>query len=531
MIGEYLRVSDDDIDIGIDKTESYSISNQRGMIQAYLQSKEDLKDMPIKEFCDDGYSGVNFKRPAVKELLSEIQRGNIQCVIVKDLSRFGRNYIEVGDYLEQIFPVLGVRFIAVTDHYDSAGLVGDTGGIELGFKNLIHEMYSKDLSKKIKSVKKIHQEKGYYSGGGIPFGYVINPENRRGFLKDEKVSAIVKEIFSLALRGEGTGEVARHLNEKKLPTPGVCHNQNGTGKYLIRNHKKNLWTSSQVAIILQNEVYKGTFVTRKLVADSLRTEKKLDPDSYIKFEHAHEAYVTEDEFEQVQKIFGVSGNRKNMKYHMDESFTLRGKVKCGYCGYSMYRNPRIKRSYFSCRMRTRVTGCDSTAEIHVDTLENIVLCTIQRYLAVLQKDYEKNDSITQKVLQDVRDLKSQMKQLKMKVDQLHTKKLDYYQQYKDGEIKKEDFAHYKGQLEKEILDVEEVIRGNESKVTSYNQNLAFVQAPCSVQTYRKIDKLTPKLVGELIDRIDVYSADRIEIHFKYGNELVRVPEGWDIATL
>jgi len=520
MIGEYFRVSDDDTDIGIDKTESCSISNQRSMIQAYLQSKEDLKDMPVKEFCDDGYSGVSFNRPAVKELLKEIQMGKIQCVIVKDLSRFGRNHIEVGDYLEQIFPFLGVRFIAVTDQYDSAGLIGDTGGIEFGFKNLIHEMYSKDLSKKIKSVKKIYQEKGYYSGGGIPFGYVINPEKRKGFLKDEKVVSIVKRIFSLALSGKETGEIARHLNEKKLPTPGVCHNQNGTGKYLIRNHKKNLWTSSQVAAILQNEVYKGTFVTHKLAADSLRTEKKLDPASYIKFEHAHEAYVTEDEFKRIGKIFGGNGSRKNMKYHMDENFTLRRKVKCGYCGYSMYRNSRIKRPHFSCRMRTGISGCNSMAEIHVDTLEDIVLCTIQKYLAVLQKNYEKNDSIMKKMLQDVCDLKSQMKQLKMKVDQLHIKKLDYYQQYKDGKIEREVFVRYKEQLEKKILNVEEGIRSNESEVTSYYQKLAFVQTPCSVQTHRKIDKLTPELVKELIDRIDVYSADRIEIYFKYRNELI-----------
>lgn len=161
--------------------------------------------------------------------------GRIECVIVKDLSRFGRNHLDVGDYIEQVFPLLGVRFIVVTDQYDSADLIRDTGGIELGFKNLIHEMYSRDLSKKIKRVKKIHQEKGYYSGGGIPFGYMINPENKRGFLKDDKAAAIVKEIFSLELNSKNTGEIVKYLNGQGLPTPGVYQNLYGTGKYLIRN--------------------------------------------------------------------------------------------------------------------------------------------------------------------------------------------------------------------------------------------------------------------------------------------------------
>ena len=170
-VAKYLRISDDDVDVGKGKDESGSISNQRGVLQYFISNHEELSKYPVKEFLDDGYSGVNFNRPGVQNLLKEVKENKVACIVVKDLSRFGRNYIEVGDYIEQIFPFLGVRFIAVSDNYDS---FKNSGGIEIGFKNLIHDMYSRDLSKKIKSVKRMHQEKGTYIGGDVPYGYVYS---------------------------------------------------------------------------------------------------------------------------------------------------------------------------------------------------------------------------------------------------------------------------------------------------------------------------------------------------------------------
>lgn len=196
-IAEYMRISDDDRNLGNnkEKEESNSIGNQRKILQDFIRNHQELSEYLVKEFFDDGFSGVNFNRPGIKALLEEVREGKINCIIVKDLSRFGRNYIEVGDYLEQIFPFMGVRFISVNDHFDSAR---QFGGIEIGFKNLMHDLYSRDLSKKIKIVKKLYHERGIFSGGDAPFGYQRTTDKYEAYQPDEKTADIVKLIFNLA---------------------------------------------------------------------------------------------------------------------------------------------------------------------------------------------------------------------------------------------------------------------------------------------------------------------------------------------
>ena len=212
-IAGYMRISDDDEDLGEGKKESNSIENQRKLIESYVERHEELSLYPLKEFADDGVSGVNFNRPGVQRLLKEIKENRVQCVVVKDLSRFGRNYIEAGDYIEQIFPFLGVRFISIADNFDS---FKNPAGIEIGFKNLIHDLYSRDLSKKIKSTKALMQRQGVYSGGGVPFGYIRDDGNGKtaDFIPDPEAAQVVRQIFTLAADGNTTTKIADILNKK-----------------------------------------------------------------------------------------------------------------------------------------------------------------------------------------------------------------------------------------------------------------------------------------------------------------------------
>ena len=262
FLAEYLRLSVEDGDIVSNdvKAESDSIIHQRELITRYVSDKQIYSAMQPLEFVDDGYSGTNFDRPAVKKMLSLVRKGEIRCIIVKDISRFGRNYLEVGDYLEQIFPFLGVRFIAINDGYDSDDYIGTTGGIEIAFKSLLYDMYSKDLSEKMRSSLLIRRKRGDFIGPRAPFGYQFS-DNKKILAVDEVARQYVKRVFELACEGCGTGKIAKILNQEKIPTPGRYKNQEKLQYHIIDG--EGYWDSSKVRKVLQNKVYLGTVVNGK----------------------------------------------------------------------------------------------------------------------------------------------------------------------------------------------------------------------------------------------------------------------------
>mgnify|MGYP002530559280 FL=1 len=223
VIGKYIRLSQADQDMmkKENKTESESISHQRDLIQRYINSHADLKGCEVREFYDDGYSGTNFNRPSFERLLEQIKKGEINCVIVKDFSRFGRDYIELGDYLERIFPFLGVRFISVNDGYDSNDYKGTTGGLDVVLKNIVYDFYSKDLSVKVTTAKRAKMKRGEYIGGHVPYGLLRDPADKHKLVIDPEAAAVVREIFDMATEGKKLVEIARYLNEKGIETPQI----------------------------------------------------------------------------------------------------------------------------------------------------------------------------------------------------------------------------------------------------------------------------------------------------------------------
>lgn len=212
-IGKYIRLSlaDRDVMKKENKTESESIAHQRDLIQRYIDSHADLKGCEVREFYDDGYSGTNFNRPAFERLLEQIRKGEVDCVIVKDFSRFGRDYIEMGDYLERIFPYLGVRFISVNDGYDSRDYKGTTGGLDVALKNIVYDFYSKDLSVKVTTAKRAKMKRGEYIGGHVPYGLLRNPDDKHKLINDPEAAAVVREIFEAAIGGMKISDIARML--------------------------------------------------------------------------------------------------------------------------------------------------------------------------------------------------------------------------------------------------------------------------------------------------------------------------------
>lgn len=222
VIGKYIRLSQADQDLmrKENKSESERVSHQKALIQNLINDNAELNGSDQYEFFDDGYSGINFQRSSFERLLDKIKKGEINCVIVKDFSRFGRDYIELGDYLERIFPFIGVRFISINDHYDSNDYKGTTGGLDVVMKNIVYDYYSKDLSVKVKIAKYQKMKQGKYIGGHVPYGLMKDPKDKHKLIIDPEAAMVVREIFDMAIAKMRLIDMAHILNERGVEPPG-----------------------------------------------------------------------------------------------------------------------------------------------------------------------------------------------------------------------------------------------------------------------------------------------------------------------
>lgn len=262
----YMRLSSEDENIG----ESDSIKNQRELLHRFVAEKREFKDWEILEFQDDGYSGTNFNRPQIKRLLMLVRQKRIDCIIVKDFSRFGRNYIDVCDYLEQVFPLYGVRFIAVNDIYDSNQTKGSSVGMDVALKSMVSELYSRDISTKIRSSNKVRWSNGKYLGTIAFYGYQLSETTKNKLVIDDQAAVMVRRIFQMAADGVNPNEIAVLLNKEKIPSPLAYRKQNGTD--LDRGWKvaddRLLWTRFAIKRILCDGRYTGKLVSyRRTKAD------------------------------------------------------------------------------------------------------------------------------------------------------------------------------------------------------------------------------------------------------------------------
>jgi len=508
-IAGYMRISDDDEDLGEGKKESNSIENQRKLIESYVEKHEELSIHLLKEFADDGVSGVSFNRPGVQMLLKEIRENRIQCVVVKDLSRFGRNYIETGDYIEQIFPFLGVRFISIVDNFDS---FKNPAGIEIGLKNLIHDLYSRDLSKKIKSTKELMQKQGDYSGGGVPFGYIRGNGNSKktDFIPDPEAAQVVRQIFTLAVDGNTTTKIADILNERDIPTPGAYKRKHEKIRYQMKNDKRNLWTSSQIALIIQNEVYIGTFVSHKLFTVKPGVVKKVHESEYVKLENHHEKLIEKDVFQKAQKAISTRKKRKGRKENKNPS-PLRGKIKCGCCGYGMCFKASIKKPYYYCRMGD---SCGSHIRIESELLEHIVWDILQKMIVVCCEKEKAMQGERIEILSAISGIQEKKRILEIKTKHCRISRLELYHQWKDGKITKEEYIKGKEERNSEESEyqkeLEQLSRCLSDRVSVQKQ----MEQKSGLTMLAGVQNLTKELADELIERIEVYDDGRVEIKWK-----------------
>ena len=311
-IGIYIRLSMADEDAGNgSKAESDSIGNQRMLINRYLDNHPTLSKYPRLEFADDGYTGTNFHRPQFSAMMEKVRHGEINLICVKDFSRFSRDYIETGNYLECTFPFMGVRFISINDGYDSDDYKGTTGGLEVVMRSIIYAAYSKDLSVKTTTAKIQMMKQGKYVGGYAPYGYVLHPEIRNKLKLDPEAAEVVRRVFNEALKGRNTSQIALGLNDDNIPTPGqYFKGKNPDKKKYSRMSEKISWTASMVYKILTSYVYTGATVGHKRKSGGVGSRKTISQkkEDWIIVEGMHEAIVSKEEFELAQAV--IRGARR-----------------------------------------------------------------------------------------------------------------------------------------------------------------------------------------------------------------------------
>ena len=332
-IAKYIRLSMEDLDLcdSEEKAESVSISNQRNFINVFMEQKEEFKGAEVREFVDDGYSGTNFDRPAMKEMLRLCKQGEINCIIVKDLSRFGRNYLEVGDYLEQTFPFLGIRFISINDGFDSKNFFGQTGGMDVAFKNFIYEMYSRDLSEKVKSGVTTCMKRGEYYAGCMVYGYQKSSDGKRMEV-DEGAAVTIRRIFQELADGKDAKTLAIELNAEGVPTR-LTYKQ-AKGEQLNRHYKADIWNRNKIHSIIHNRVYQGDMVYRKAVRTQIGCKQKVrqPEEKWLVIPDHHEAIVPRSMFEAVRRELDRRQANRKAGSRPSARYWCSGKVVCGRCG-------------------------------------------------------------------------------------------------------------------------------------------------------------------------------------------------------
>ena len=518
----YLRLSSDDGD----KAESDSIRNQRSLLQDFVSKHSELS--LIEEYVDDGYSGANFERPAFQRMMEDVRNHKINCIIVKDLSRLGRNYIETGRYLEKIFPVLGVRFIAVNDHYDSADTKNDADQIIVPFKNLINDAYCRDISMKIRSQLEIKRKKGEFTGSYASYGYAKDPVDKNHLVIDEYAAEIVRFIFNMKMDGYSADRIAMKLNEMGVLTPMEYKRSCGFNYTCgFRSYKDAKWCATSVLRILKNELYVGTMVQGKTRKINYKVKACMDvlPEDWVKVEGTHEPIVSRELFECVQNLMKLD-TRTSPEEEMIYIFS--GLLRCGDCGQNMVRRVVKKKGkqyrYYHCSTYKNKEGCTSH-NISDAKLQKVVLEAIQNQIALLvQADaiMAQSENIPQQQF-GVKLLDSQIRTLNAEVQKYKDLRNNLYQDMVDGIITREEYRDIKQTFTRKMERAEESIRELETKKRRLLSNEMRTQKWVEeFKNCRNIESLDRKVTVMLIERIVIYSSDRIEIHFNHADEMAEL---------
>lgn len=523
----YLRLSRDDTDIdGRNKTESNSISSQRDLLRAYVQSHDDLQIFDI--YIDDGYSGADFNRPEFERMMEDIRAGKVNCVIVKDLSRFGRDYIEAGRFIQKTFPDFNVRFIAVTDNYDSLSADKTDQALVLPVKNFVNDSYCRDISMKVKAHQKVKRLEGKCISAFTVYGYLKNPDDKNKLIIDEYAADVVRKIFSWKIAGMSLGAIANKLNELGILSPMEYKKSLGikfsTGFESAGTAK---WAAVSVKRILINRVYIGYMEQGKQEKISYKVKKRVikPEEEWIQVKNTHEAIISEMDFYLVQELLKFDGRTSA---DTDTANLFSGILLCADCKTPMIKRVNTykgkKRVFYICQTKNKSLGC-SRHSIEEDVLKKILLKEIKTWIDLMASYSEIMDVMEEMNVnyEQVVEYDSQISGLRSEYNKYYGLKSGLLSDLKEGLIDKEEFDEFHSLYTKKCDELELAINNQKNLVKKMFQN--GVAAKTQLDKYKEskdLGTLTRELLVTMVSKVYVHEGEKLDIVFRFSNELEKL---------
>ena len=519
----YCRLSRDDGK----ESESNSIGNQKKLLS---QKAKELKLTNTKYYVDDGYTGTNFNRPGFQAMLEDIEMGYVTTVMVKDLSRLGRDYVSVGHYTDNFFPEHNIRFIAVNDLVDS-----NEGDNEIApFKNIMNEMYARDISRKVRSSHRIRGNLGEPLSQP-PYGYMKDPQNKKKWIVDTEAADVVKSIFAMCIEGKGNETIARILQENKVMIPMAYWQSKGLnkgGKKTQPNPYK--WCKTTVQKILSQQEYCGDVINFKTYSKNFKNKKRLqNPEENWKiFKNVHEPIIDRNTFETVQKMKAKGKRRAPNPEHAEKNMFC-GLLYCADCGSPLWFNvnhPNTDIKYFMCsNYKGRRGTCEGTHYVRADSLEQIVMLELRSLASFLIEDEEAFADILE--AKTNKSILNQQKFLESSIDKAtaRTKEValmyeKLFEKHINGIVNEESFMQLSQKYETERDELKLKIRQYQEELSEIeNLRTSKEQFTFAVRKFMQMETLTPVLLNELIEKIEVHSIEgkgknktqRIVIHYRF----------------
>ena len=505
----YCRLSRDDGNV----QESSSIQTQKEILSRYAR-ENGINNTTF--YVDDGYSGTNFQRPSFQKMIADIESGKINCVITKDLSRLGRNYLETGVFIEVYFPEHNVRYIAINDVVDTSR---QESADFTPFRNIINELYAKDTSKKVRSAKRARVLDGMYVATSAPYGYKKDEHDRHRLVVDERYAPTVRLIFSLAKDGKGISQIRSYLNEQHILRPSAV-NPNGYERFFDGedDQKRYEWSNNSVRGILRNPVYAGHLVMNKRISPSFKSHKRLSvlPENYTVVENVHEPIVSPKDFELVQRLITSRRNVQNKPRKFENIFA--GLIKCADCGYAMtlakaHRSPKKEiideYGYMCNNYKTFGKSVDTSHWIEARQLYECVLNDIKRHAGEALAD---NDELCEKLMRQIgsskdkqtKSLDKEIREKKARLSEVDNLFQQLYEDRQNGNITERNYQMMCRRYEDEQTGLEQAIKELTAQRTESDKDRGNAeQFSKLIKGYAGIEELSAALLNTLIEKITI----------------------------
>jgi len=523
-VAVYLRLSKDDGEAG--KAESNSITSQRDIIRSFIRKQD---NMDIFDFyVDDGWSGANFDRPAFKRMMGDIEAGLIDCVIVKDLSRLGRDYIGSGRLIQKTFPEHEVRFIAIGDNYDSLTADFNEESLVLPVKNFINDAYCRDISVKVKSQQKMKRESGQYIGAFAMYGYMKDPDDKNHLIIDKYAAGIVESIFEWKVDGYSFKAIAERLNDMGVLSPLEYKKSNGEKfKTGFHTRKRGKWSAQAVRRILMDETYTGTLVQGKSERVNYKVKKSVTKpaEEWVRIPDAHEAIVSKDLFGVVQQLLRTDCRSASGK---NTSHLYSGLLFCGDCGEQMtrriVRHGSSTRVYYICSNYNKNKKC-SRHSIPEEDLDRLVLYGIKSRIGIILDQVAVVAGVKNLDMRydDIVAFDKEIVDLKAEQDKYRKLRAALYEDYKKGIISEEDFKTFSAIYEEKHGAIESDLEKQMESLKNLFKN--GLEAGMKLEEYKDVldvDELNRTTLVHLVEKIFVYEDKRVQVVLRNQNQFIKI---------